>query len=95
MRRFNKLMIVNSFGGKCQICGYNKCLAALSFHHRDPTLKKFNISKMYHLSTVSYDLAVELSNCILVCANCHFEIHQNMHDISDIPSVSYEEFIEY
>lgn len=30
-------------GGKCQICGYDKCDSALEFHHLDPSQKDFGI----------------------------------------------------
>lgn len=61
-------------GGKCEICGYNKCLAALEFHHLNPNEKEFGIgSKGY---TRSWEkIKMELDKCILVCANCHRELH--------------------
>ena len=61
-------------GGKCQICGYDKCDGALEFHHIDPSQKDFGIaSKGY---TRSWEkVKEELDKCILVCANCHREIH--------------------
>lgn len=93
-RNKTKTSIINSFGGKCQICGYSKCLAALCFHHKDSSIKKFNISKHYNKPNMSYELAIELSNCILVCANCHFEIHQNMHNLSSIDPIPYENFLD-
>ena len=67
-------------GGSCSSCGYDKCLAALEFHHRD-TSKKDNIPS--HLLSQNQPLsdkrkayiAVELDKCDLLCANCHREIH--------------------
>jgi hypothetical protein len=59
-------------GGKCCICGYNKCQRALSFHHVNPEEKSFDISSGI---TKSWDkLKEELDKCILVCLNCHMEI---------------------
>lgn len=86
-------MIINCFGGKCQLCGYSKCLAVLSFHHRDSKLKKFNISKTYHKSRMTYELALELSKCVLLCANCHFEVHQGVSNIDAILPIDYEIFL--
>jgi hypothetical protein len=60
-------------GNECCICGYNKCDAALHFHHTDPSEKEFNLSEMYHKSW--YEVEQELDKCILVCANCHAELH--------------------
>ncbi len=64
-------------GGKCFICGYDKYLGALDFHHIDPTQKEFNIS---NLKTYSWKvLKIELDKCICVCRNCHAEIHFGLH----------------
>lgn len=69
-----KKMALEYKGGCCSICGYNKCDAALEFHHLDPSEKDFGISAKGH--TKSFDkIKVELDKCILVCSNCHQEIH--------------------
>lgn len=69
-----KQQCVDYKGGKCQNCGYDKCLAALEFHHLDPSKKNFAIShlksNLFHESVKS-----ELDKCILVCSNCHRETH--------------------
>lgn len=77
-RRNNiKNMAIEYKGGKCQICGYDKCNAALDFHHLDPTKKDFAIgSKGYTRAWKS--VQAELDKCILVCANCHREIHNGL-----------------
>jgi len=63
-------------GGKCQICGYDKCLMALEFHHVDPREKDFTISKRM---TSFEAIRRELDKCALVCANCHREVHDGFH----------------
>lgn len=61
-------------GGKCEICGYNKCIDALEFHHLNPKEKDFGIGeKGYTRSWIK--IQEELDKCIMVCANCHREIH--------------------
>ena len=60
-------------GGKCASCGYNKCISALSFHHKNPELKSFTISGNYTRKWES--LKEELDKCILLCLNCHAELH--------------------
>lgn len=61
----------------CKICGYSKCKQALEFHHLDPKLKEYQIT---NLNTHKEDTIVkELEKCILVCANCHREIHYGLH----------------
>ena len=62
-------------GGCCEKCGYDKCKWAFDFHHLDSTKKDFSLSKNI---TLSWDkVKKELDKCILVCANCHREIHYN------------------
>lgn len=58
----------------CAICGYDKCNASLEFHHVNPTETKFyiGIGAYGHPSNVFFD---EFYKCILLCANCHKEIH--------------------
>lgn len=65
-------------GGKCCKCGYNKCLAALQFHHRNPKDKLFIITDYLWGRTKGYndqDLLEEVDKCDLLCANCHAELH--------------------
>ncbi len=64
-------------GGKCAICGYNKCDRALSFHHTDPSKKDFGLSAR-GLTRSWEKIQQELDKCILVCANCHMEIHDGI-----------------
>lgn len=62
-------------GGKCTLCPYDRCLSALEFHHRDPREKDFVIS-----SKMSWEALVrELEKTVLVCSNCHREIHAGLH----------------
>lgn len=73
-----KKQCVEYLGGKCSLCGYNKYHGALDFHHKDPTQKDFNFAKFrrYKFTQV---LKQELDKCILLCANCHREVHGNIH----------------
>lgn len=62
-------------GGKCIICGYDKSDRALHFHHVDPDKKDLTIG---HWG--SKDLIFkEVEKCILVCSNCHCEIHDEIY----------------
>ena len=71
--RKKKIKAVGYKGGKCKICGYNKCINALEFHHRDPSTKKENWDNM---SGWRWERIIkELDKCDLLCANCHREIH--------------------
>ncbi len=74
-RTERKIKLVNMFGGKCQKCGYNKCMAALQFHHRDPSIKEFMLNVNW-LATKSWEKVVlEAKKCDLLCSNCHLEFH--------------------
>lgn len=78
-----KEQIINLFGGKCQICSYDKCQSVLSFHHLPGTDKKFTISDAIVRKRKSeQELVDELKKCILVCANCHGEIHAGLIEVS-------------
>jgi hypothetical protein len=61
-------------GGKCIICGYSKCKAAMDFHHLDPTQKDFGIGERGNLPNKE-NLKAELDKCVLLCRNCHAEVH--------------------
>ena len=74
-----KQQCVDYKGGECQCCGYNKCNRALEFHHIDPKTKKFAISQ--YIKSDGYSLIEELDKCILVCSNCHREIHAGYIDL--------------
>ena len=68
-----KIEAINYKGGKCVKCGYNKYPGALDFHHLDPSKKDFAISRK---KNCSFDIIKpELDKCILVCRNCHAELH--------------------
>lgn len=74
-RKKRKQMFVEEAGGGCKRCGYDKCLGALQFHHRDPDEKKFNLS-CRELGNFSLEkLREEFAKCDLLCANCHAEEH--------------------
>lgn len=73
-RRKIKEDLVEYKGGKCEVCGYDKCIAALEFHHRDFTEKDFNLSKKGYTHGLE-KAKKEVDKCILICANCHREIH--------------------
>ena len=72
-QRKTKKLAIDYKGGECIKCGYKKCIAALEFHHIDPTTK----DKDYFNSRggLTEELKSELDKCILLCSNCHREEH--------------------
>lgn len=63
-------------GGCCVKCSYNKCNSALEFHHLNPKEKDFTVG---YYKVLAWDkIKIELDKCILVCSNCHREIHEEL-----------------
>ena len=80
-RKKLRQLAIDSKGGKCQICGYGKYNGALEFHHLDPDIKDFSVS--VDGSTRSWKrIAKEIEKCVLVCANCHREVHAGITQLS-------------
>lgn len=73
-RRKVKEELVAYKGGKCEKCGYDKCIAALDFHHINPEEKDFAISNSNIYKNIEA-LKQEVDKCMLLCANCHRELH--------------------
>ena len=76
LRRSMKLQAIKLLGGKCCICGYDKCVDALEFHHLNPLEKDFKVGSGNIMSWKDYKK--EVLKCILVCSNCHKEIHSKI-----------------
>lgn len=73
-RKQAKILLVEYRGGKCERCGYSKCIGALEFHHINPKEKDFSLSKTGRSKTIEA-MKKEVDKCILLCANCHREEH--------------------
>ena len=80
-RRRVKEMAIDRLGGKCQVCGYNRCPKALDFHHKDESTKKFGISDQGY-SRSWKAIEAEVDKCYLLCANCHREVHAGVMQLS-------------
>jgi predicted transcriptional regulator len=76
-RTYKKLAVAYK-GGKCEKCGYATCLGALDFHHKNPILKDPNWINIR--SWTPHKIKKELDKCMLLCANCHRELHWNLGD---------------
>lgn len=72
-QRERKQRCVEYKGGKCELCGYNKCIAALVFHHKEAKDKEFGIAEMKRAFNDA--TKQELDKCALLCSNCHAETH--------------------
>jgi len=76
LRRSMKLQAIKLLENKCCLCGYDKCVDALEFHHENPTEKEFKLGSGNTMSWKDYKN--EALKCILVCSNCHKEIHSKL-----------------
>jgi transposase/transcription elongation factor Elf1 len=81
-RRKMKETIVAEAGGGCCICGYDRYIGALEFHHVDPREKRLTLSG--NGVTLSMDtLRAEAGKCVLVCSNCHAELEAGVTRLPD------------
>lgn len=85
-RTARKGFILDQVGHKCQLCGYNRADRNLSFHHLQD--KEFGIaSREFQLSLQR--ILPELKKCIIICHNCHGEVHDNLID-NNILTIAHE-----
>ena len=79
IRKDNKYFLMEYMGGECQICGYNKCLSGLEVHHVDPAGKTLEFSRIGRDNNQQkYKDEINNTPCILLCANCHREVHEGL-----------------
>jgi hypothetical protein len=72
--RERKEKAVQLKGGKCAICGYNECIASMVFHHySEKDINMFTLLKCSDWEKIKK----ELDKTLLLCSNCHLEIHFN------------------
>jgi hypothetical protein len=90
-----KKRIVESFGGKCCLCDYDKCLSSLSLHHLDPSKKDFSLGSIRANPKNWKEIVVEIKKCVLVCNNCHGEIHSGLVLIPEDAPKFNEDFSDY
>jgi transposase len=72
-RRKVKRLLVEEAGGSCGVCGYDRSLAALEFHHLAPAEKSFSLSHRGVARSLE-KARLEAKKCVLLCANCHAEV---------------------
>lgn len=72
-RRRVKRLLVEEAGGACVLCHYDRCVAALQFHHVEPAEKRFALSRGGVTRSID-DARAEAERCVLLCANCHAEV---------------------
>lgn len=94
-RKHCKERIIAAMGGKCCVCGYNRCSAALALHHLDPTQKDIGLGAIRANPKNWNDIVVELRKCVLICHNCHNEVHYHMAVVPDDAPKFDERYADY
>jgi 5-methylcytosine-specific restriction endonuclease McrA len=61
----------------CRVCSYKRSLKALHFHHLDPKTKLFGIGQFSKANSLD-QLKEEIAKCVLLCSNCHTEVHDGI-----------------
>jgi transposase len=82
-RRRVKEILVEEAGGCCRLCGYDRCCAALQFHHLDPAEKQFGVAQNGMARSIER-LRAEARKCVLLCSNCHAEVESGRSSISGV-----------
>ena len=98
-RSRSKLIYLEYGGSECVKCGYNKCPASLTFHHRDPNEKEFSIGSISERFNSIYDLSKlikdEINKCDVLCANCHVLEHSDINFYNKYKHEIYSKVINY
>jgi hypothetical protein len=94
-RKRTKERIIKAMGGACVCCGYNKCDDCLDLHHINPKEKDISFGGI-RANPKNWSLIVkELRKCVLVCANCHREIHNGVTNLPKTFARFNEEYKDY
>jgi Homeodomain-like domain len=78
-RRIKEILVVEN-GGCCVICGYDRSIAALHFHHVDPDQKRLSVAQAGTSMPIE-QLRAEVGKCVLLCSNCHVEVEGGIADL--------------
>ena len=94
-RKRTKDRILQAMGKKCVICGYDRCSDALQVHHLNPSEKDFTFARIRANPITWAKIVEELRKCVLLCGNCHAEVHNGMTKIPDNARRFDESFSQY
>jgi len=82
-RKKTREYLAVAFGGACTICGYNKTIAALDYHHLDPTQKDKMLCVAMRNGYAWSRIVEEARKCTIVCSRCHREIHAGVTELPE------------
>jgi hypothetical protein len=76
LEKEERARIKQAFGNRCSVCGYDRCKAALHFHHKEG---KKGLWKEIRKGSVSLrELRARPERFVLLCANCHIELEEEV-----------------
>lgn len=81
-RRRRKSRAIELMGRTCQGCRRSGHQAIFEFHHLEASEKDFGISATGAPGEWSAIVA-ELAKCVMLCANCHREVHAGVRELFD------------
>ena len=85
-----KIALVKAFSHKCACCGLEDDYVLYDFHHIDPDTKEFGIANASTTrSRQAY--ADEAKKCIMLCANCHRKIENDLISLEDCDIILFDE----
>lgn len=94
-RRRTKERMVNSFGGKCGICKQTFPNEVFDFHHLNPEEKELKLTSLMVNGNSWEKIVKELKKCVMLCANCHRQVHSKHLQINEDIIRFDESFTEY
>lgn len=83
-----KKQIIIEMGGGCTKCGYHANLASLDFHHLDESAKAFDLNSRAIAYAPWEEVKAELAKCVVLCRNCHSELHHPTGTWDEVPDIS-------
>ena len=93
-RARTKQRLSDAFDNKCAICGGTFPPCVFDFHHLDPDTLVFRLSEIRKHAISWKRIVKEVRKCIMVCSNCHRQIHYNNKKIPDVVTRFNEEYAE-
>jgi hypothetical protein len=86
------LKVQDIVGDKCWICGYNRTWRNIAFHHVDKSQKLFGLTTREFVGYKWSRVFIEMQKCVVVCMNCHGEIHDNIISDKEISKLHTEKW---
>ena len=80
-RKKARTLLAEAFGGKCTVCGYDKTIMALDYHHINPKEKDKLLSMAMRDGSSWSRIVKEARKCTIVCCRCHREIHAGVTEL--------------